>query len=119
MMSNKVELEFKSFHSPDTDNIFTWVPLSLEDTCIWLEFEIGVKLKNESFLFGVTVATKEGLEFVNDKFPTAVLEPVILIKSYNWEEIYKLLVIKLNNCCCATWECSLQKLQKEFAFEFG
>ncbi|GIU24426.1 hypothetical protein TUM4644_18860 [Shewanella colwelliana] len=119
MRNHDLKLEFKSFHSPDIEELFTWHPKSGEEVCFWLEFEIGEHDTNESFMFGVTIANQQGYNKNKKEYPNALFEPVIIVADDDWSSIKNALKSILDECSANTWELTLVNLKKHFAFEHG
>ena len=114
----KLELEFKSFYSPDIPAFKEWEPQREEEVCFLLEFEIGEINSDSSLLFWVNVATEKGLDFYKSKFPMAVYKKVILIEMYDWNHINQKLNEILYNCSSDTFENSIIRLCNYFSFEY-
>ena len=114
-----LELEFKSFSSPDIQCFREWEPEKLSEVCFLLEFEIGEKGKKESFVFGVTIATQEGLTFSKKHFPSAIYDPVLLVGNYAWKDVLQKLNKTLKECERENWMDSITSLKEYFYFEHG
>jgi len=116
-MTNNFVLEFKSFHSPDVEDLLTWEPSSPRDVCYWLEFELGEPKKEESFVFGVTIATKEGFNDSQDKYPNAFFQPVLYVENYSWRKTMVELQNILRQQKYGSWVEAIDVLKDKFAFE--
>ena len=105
-----MSLEIKSYHTADIENIKEWQPAELSDVYFTLEMNIGDVGCEKSFLYSISIATEEGLRKYRDTFNVSATqlknEKRLMVKSYNWQSIFK----QLNDIVSSGSYSSLNKI---------
>lgn len=112
-----VELEIKSWHSPDVD-LPGWSPARSSEVKFLLEIEIGQKDHPSRDLFHVVVATPEGLRHYGRGKQLLAERATLVLAEYSWTILRSSVEAIVKRCQSATWEESLLKLQRYFAWEY-
>jgi hypothetical protein len=112
----KVCLWIRSITSPDVE-FDVWTPSSLEDVHFPVEMEIGETGVEGADLFGVMVATPEGLRRYakNDVISERGL---LVLSEFSWEIVRKSLDRILEECADESWNESVLRLQRYFHWEY-
>ena len=109
-----VLLKLLSISSSKTNDLESWKPVSLEDTIICLDLEIGDN--KGSNMFYVIAATPQALKHhkVNSK-----KNKTLIISDYRFSDILKMIEKIINTCSQNTWDESCQELSKHFHWEYA
>jgi hypothetical protein len=111
-----VRLWIRSITSPNVE-FDVWSPNSLEDAYFPVEVEIGEVGVEGADLFGLMVATPEGLRRYAKK--EVISERGLLVLSeFSWEIVHKALDRILRECAGDTWNESVLRLQRYFRWEY-
>ncbi len=114
-----MKLEIRDYSSDDINDLWGWIPSSLEDVYFHLEIEIGEVGKKGTYLFELVVATPEGLrnfvQTTNQPFPD---RDILVISEYDWQAVIKRLNAIVEHCSRDTWENSIRCLQRYFLWEY-
>jgi hypothetical protein len=112
----RVSLEIKTWSSPDVD-IYHWVPDEPAEVRFLLEMEIGTTGDERTDIFQVVVATPEGLRAMCPK--DVIRERATLILSeYSWGLLKRTCTGIVDRCAASTWNESVLRLQRYFAWEY-
>jgi hypothetical protein len=122
----KIGLRIRNIVSPNVD-FDVWRPDSLEDVYFPLEMEIGPVGKDMADVFGVIVATPEGLRrfakrgIISERglLKEVISERGLLVLSeFSWEVVHKTLDRILEAGAGETWNESVLRLQRYLRWEY-
>ncbi|WP_375773343.1 immunity 8 family protein [Archangium gephyra] len=116
MTSKPVELEIRSWSSPDVD-FKAWRPDDRSDVFFLLEMEIGVAGEAGMDVFQVVVSTPEGLRARSSK-PVVRERATLILADYSWDLLRRTCVEIVARCAAASWEESVLRLQRYFMWEY-
>jgi hypothetical protein len=114
-MTRNIELEIKSWSSPDVD-FESWMP---EDTNVYflLEIEIGVRGGSPRDIFQLIVATPEGLR-ARARGPVISERGALILSEYSGAIVRRSIQSIVERCASETWVESVTKLERYFEWEY-
>lgn len=112
----KIELEIRSFGSPDIDFGY-FDPVSSVEIFFLVELEIGENGVGGADLFQVVVATPEALRERAKSFVLAE-RTTLIVAHYHWPSIENALRSIVKKCEAESWVASTFNLQRFFHWEY-
>ncbi|QCW24783.1 hypothetical protein FE772_02950 [Lysobacter enzymogenes] len=125
-----IVLKIRSCYSPDVDDLPGWVPASVDEVYYPLEMEIGEADRSGAHVFGLMIATPQGLAkhhrgralqaFRNNQARTPGMgrKALLVIAPYRWTAVRERIDQQVQDCQRESWEASLACLREAFFWEY-
>ncbi|QQQ00765.1 Imm8 family immunity protein [Lysobacter enzymogenes] len=125
-----IVLKIRSCYSPDVDDLPGWVPASVDEVYYPLEMEIGEADRSGAHVFGLMIATPQGLAkhhrgralqaFRNNQARTPGMgrKALLVIDPYRWSAVRERIDQQVQDCQRESWEASLACLREAFFWEY-
>jgi hypothetical protein len=111
-------LEIRSIHSADIDEIWSWQPARPEEVFFVLHLDIGEVGDERSDSFQVVIATPEGIQAKILQVGGIIDRNLIVLKEYSWDMLIQHLDLILAHCKADSWTDTVIKLQKYLRWEY-
>ena len=102
----------------DGVNLRAWEPTDNKTISEFIYLEIGEKGKKNSDGFTIRDATPEGLKNLSPINKIIAERPLIIMREYNFQELWKWLEDVVSSCEGDTWLQSIEHLKRYFDWEY-
>ena len=117
----KIEIKSAWISEPDNycaGNVRVWEPEDPRKFSVMVCVEIGVRGQKLGEQFYIRLATPDGLKAETSENSIICKSPLIVVDSYSYDDIWKLLMETVDLCQSSTWSECLEKLQRYFTWEY-
>ncbi|MDE1461051.1 Imm8 family immunity protein [Spartinivicinus poritis] len=108
----------KSVFTWDHVNIRTWEPINPNVIAETVYIDIGPDTKKRADSFSIRVATPAGLSNLEVHEGVIATRPLLIIDSYDYDNLWAWLVKTVKSCESNTWNASVEKLRLHFDWEY-
>jgi hypothetical protein len=113
-----MRLIIRSVFTWDHANIRTWEPI--DPTCVaeTVNVDIGPESKKGADRFSIRLATPAGLSKLVSHNGIIAVRPLLIVDSYNYDNLWFWLTETVKSCEEETWSSSVEKLRMYFDWEY-
>jgi hypothetical protein len=99
-------------------NMRVWRPEKPDNFSTFLVVAIGGKSRRSTSDFSIRIATPNGLAAVDSQTSIIAMRPLIVVKDFNYDDLWSWLTATVEACEADTWEGSVELLQRNFHWEY-
>lgn len=114
----KIRLQIKSTFVFGETNIYAWEPDDPLTFATTLMVDIGATGKESADMFTLRIATPKGLDALTYKDNIVAMGPLLVMKSYDANDLWNWLTKTVESCESNSWQECLENLRRYFLWEY-